>query len=225
MSLLYLKTCTPEKGTPWSTAWPICLGFWHWKMAWIFRQLWVVSISQEEDKRATTNVQHRFVQFFLLSFLLFCSPWAKTLSFEGESPGGKNYEKVWKSVKNYEKLVVALEFFPEFPRRQSTKKPQRIQGKFQAGGYAKGGVLAGMISWSVRWTGTSGTSQGQGESFQVLLRKHRKRRSHEAMNLHHLHQAFQGATRLGATGLRGSERKMALWEGLWEGFWKTSENL
>ena len=35
----------------------------------------------EEDKRATTNVQHRFVQFFLLSFLLFCSPWAKTLCF------------------------------------------------------------------------------------------------------------------------------------------------
>ena len=26
-----------------------------------------------EDKRATTNVQHRFVPFFLLSFLLFCS--------------------------------------------------------------------------------------------------------------------------------------------------------
>ena len=28
---------------------------------------------QEEDKRATTNVQHRFVQFLLLPFLLFCS--------------------------------------------------------------------------------------------------------------------------------------------------------
>ena len=27
----------------------------------------------EEDKHATTNVQHRFVLFFLLSFLLFCS--------------------------------------------------------------------------------------------------------------------------------------------------------
>ena len=27
----------------------------------------------EEDKRATTNVQNRFVQLFLLSFLLFCS--------------------------------------------------------------------------------------------------------------------------------------------------------
>ena len=27
----------------------------------------------QEDKRATTNVQNRFVQFFLLSFLLFCS--------------------------------------------------------------------------------------------------------------------------------------------------------
>ena len=38
---------------------------------------------------AQTNVQHRFVLFFLLSFLLFCSPGAKALCFEGESPGGK----------------------------------------------------------------------------------------------------------------------------------------
>ena len=30
--------------------------------------------SLEEDKRATTNVQNRFALFFLLSFLLFCSP-------------------------------------------------------------------------------------------------------------------------------------------------------
>ena len=30
--------------------------------------------NQEEDKRATTNVQHRFVLLFLLSFNLFCSP-------------------------------------------------------------------------------------------------------------------------------------------------------
>ena len=29
---------------------------------------------QEDDRRATTNVQHRFVLFFLLSFLLVCSP-------------------------------------------------------------------------------------------------------------------------------------------------------
>ena len=34
----------------------------------------VSAMKQEEDKRATTNVQNRFVQFFLLSFLLFCSP-------------------------------------------------------------------------------------------------------------------------------------------------------
>ena len=27
--------------------------------------------TQEEDKRATTNMQHRFLLFFLLSFLLF----------------------------------------------------------------------------------------------------------------------------------------------------------
>ena len=33
-----------------------------------FKQNW------EEDKRATTNVQNQCVQFFLLFFLLFCSP-------------------------------------------------------------------------------------------------------------------------------------------------------
>ena len=62
----------------------------------------------EEDKRATTNVQNRFVQIFLLSFLLFCSHRAKTLCFEGESPGEKimkKCEKVLKSVKNYETIL------------------------------------------------------------------------------------------------------------------------
>ena len=44
---------------------------------------------QEEDKRATTNVQHRFVPFFLLSFLLFCSPGAKTLCLKGKVLGEK----------------------------------------------------------------------------------------------------------------------------------------
>ena len=61
-----------------------------------------------EDKRATTNVQNRFVPFFLLSFLLFCSPWAQTLCFQVESPGGKilkKCQKVWKSVKNYETIL------------------------------------------------------------------------------------------------------------------------
>ena len=58
----------------------------------------IPSKKKDDDKRATTNVQHWFVQIFLLSFLLFCSHWAKTLRFEGESPGGKS----WKSVKNYE---------------------------------------------------------------------------------------------------------------------------
>ena len=62
----------------------------------------------EEDKRATTNVQNRFAPFFLLSFFLFYSPWAKALCFEGESPGGW---KLWKSakkcenVKNYETIL------------------------------------------------------------------------------------------------------------------------
>ena len=52
-----------------------------------------------EDKRATTNVQHRFVLFFLLSCLLFCSHWAKILCFEGESPGGKILKKCEKKVR------------------------------------------------------------------------------------------------------------------------------
>ena len=50
-------------------------------------------------------MQHRFVQFFLLLFLLFCSPWGKALCFEGESPGGKNSEKVPKSVKRCETIL------------------------------------------------------------------------------------------------------------------------
>ena len=53
-------------------------------------------------------MQNRCVQFFLLSFLLFCSPWAKTLCFQGESPGGKimkKCEKVWKNVINYETIL------------------------------------------------------------------------------------------------------------------------
>ena len=39
---------------------------------------------------------------------------------------------------------------------------------------------------------------------------------------------IQGATQLGATGLRASEREICLWEGLWKDLWKplnTSENL
>ena len=31
---------------------------------------------------------------------------------------------------------------------------------------------------------------------------------------------FEGATRLGATALRGSEREICLWEGLWEDLWE-----
>ena len=33
-------------------------------------------------------------------------------------------------------------------------------------------------------------------------------------------RSFKGATRLGATGLRGSEREICLWEGLWEDLWE-----
>ena len=53
-------------------------------------------------------MQNRFALFFLLSFLLFCSPWAKTLCFEGESPGGKilkKCQKVPKKCENYETIL------------------------------------------------------------------------------------------------------------------------
>ena len=48
--------------------------------------------------RRRTNVQQLTCNIdlscsFLISFLLFCSPWAKTLGFKGESPFSK---KVWK---------------------------------------------------------------------------------------------------------------------------------
>ena len=60
-------------------------------------QMIAILIVGEENKRATTNVQNRFALFFIIFSLLFCSPWAKTLCFEGESP-------VWKSVKKREKV-------------------------------------------------------------------------------------------------------------------------
>ena len=67
------------------------------------------TVSEEEDKRATTNVQLRFVLFFLLSFLLFCSPCPKTLRFTGESSGEKKSEKKVKNIlKRFCPLVVAL---------------------------------------------------------------------------------------------------------------------
>ena len=58
------------------------------------------------DERATTNVQHRFVQFFfLLSFLLFCSHWAKILYFEGEKVLGKKFRKSAKKCENSETIL------------------------------------------------------------------------------------------------------------------------
>ena len=38
-------------------------------------------------------------------------------------------------------------------------------------------------------------------------------------------EKVQGATRLGETGLRASERENCLWEGLWEDLWKSLKNL
>ena len=74
--------------------------------------------------RRRTNMQQLtcnidLSSFFLLSFLLFCFHWAKTLSFEGESPGGnilkecEKVRKVWKIMKRFCPLVVALWFFPK----------------------------------------------------------------------------------------------------------------
>ena len=86
-----------RKGTPQGTSTQPAFLFWEGNFAGHLEGivLWDFSNPQnlEEDKRATTNVQNRFVQFFLLSFLLFCSHWAKTLCFEGESPGGKSAKK------------------------------------------------------------------------------------------------------------------------------------
>ena len=96
-------------------------------------------------------MQHRFVLFFLVYFLLCCSHGAKTLCFEGESPGGKILE----SVKKCEKVtlpalqkifvnmffVFAWEFCIEkwrgflvnffwspFPTKRSTKNPRKFGG-------------------------------------------------------------------------------------------------
>ena len=76
----------------------------------------------EEDKRATTNVQNRFVQFFLLSFLLFCSHWAKTLCFEGESLGGKSAKKCEKLWNDFALLLLPFSFSLKIPRGPNDQK-------------------------------------------------------------------------------------------------------
>ena len=55
------------------------------------RELWGKGIigCTEEDKRATTNVQHRFVLFFLLSFFTLLSHQAKTFVLKGKVLGDK----------------------------------------------------------------------------------------------------------------------------------------
>ena len=69
-------------------------------LAWSFQS----RLKLEEDKRATTNVQNRFVQIFLLSFLLFCFSLSQNPLFWRGKSRGKNYEKVPKSAKKCEKL-------------------------------------------------------------------------------------------------------------------------
>ena len=55
----------------------------------------------EEDKPATTNVQNRFVQFFLFYlFFSFVLIELKPFVLKGKVPG----EKLWKSAKKCEKL-------------------------------------------------------------------------------------------------------------------------
>ena len=70
--------------------------------------------SQEEDKRATTNVQNRFVQFFYYLFFSFVLIELKPFVLKGKVPGGKFWkcvkkcEKVRKMMKRFCPLVVAL---------------------------------------------------------------------------------------------------------------------
>ena len=107
--------------------------------------------SSTKNKRATTNVQNRFVQFFLLSFLLFYYPWAKTPCFEGKSPGGKimkKCQKVRKSAKNYETILPFSCCPLVFPWKSSTKTPQKIRGKFGA----KFGAKFGPKTQNIRGT-------------------------------------------------------------------------
>ena len=63
------------------------------------RQIWRLFFFG--GQRATTNVQHRFVQFFLLSFLLFFLFELKPLVFKWTVLG----EKFWKSAKKCEKAL------------------------------------------------------------------------------------------------------------------------
>ena len=54
----------------------------------------------EEDKRATTNVQNRFVHFFYYLFFSFVLIELKPFVLKGKVLG----EKLWESVKNSEKV-------------------------------------------------------------------------------------------------------------------------
>ena len=60
----------------------------------------IFSVSQEEDKRATTNVQNGLVFFFSFSFIIFSSLWTKTVVKPLDSKRKswrKNSEKLWKN--------------------------------------------------------------------------------------------------------------------------------
>ena len=65
---------------------------------------WIsLGLLQEEDKRATTNVQHLDLSSsFYYLFFSFVLIELKPFVLKGKVPG-KNYEKVWKSAKNYAK--------------------------------------------------------------------------------------------------------------------------
>ena len=70
-------------------------------------------LTLRQENRRRTNVQQLTCKIdssnsFYYLFLLFYYPWAKTLCFEGESPGGKilkKCQKVLKSAKNYETVL------------------------------------------------------------------------------------------------------------------------
>ena len=56
-------------------------------------------------------------------------------------------------------------------------------------------------------------------------KKHIKNRTRKQTFSRDCLEKVQGATRIGATGLRASEREICLWEGLWEDLWKPLKNL
>ena len=80
--------------------------------------VWAVRpwLTSEEDKRATTNVQHGWVFVFLFSFILFSYFWTKTAvkplnskKTSWRQNSEKLWKKVWKCVENCQKVWKSAE--------------------------------------------------------------------------------------------------------------------